>query len=326
MSNIRSRIMKLCKRNNYREAKRLKDENKDIYLGWLAENVEQNFKLEEALTEYIGKAENRLVDVGFDLSENAVIGNKSPGTGLISVACLIHEFNDTNIFEKIFSTEGSFLREKALLETASSLSVNVGAPRYLGSYSGKGFYSIYSDCVGIKQPEDYYDKVVAKFKLAEELWMAPQEKFDSIASLAFPCKYDRALANTGTVTDLISVGREVNVSEDYIRKAIELVENSPRCIFHGDFHDGNVLYDGQRFYLIDWDKWSVSRVGSGLRLTSSELLKLGSFNALLDNFRANGSSPALPAVNFFIYNAIFWLQKDKSETASYLTLLRILNL
>ena len=316
---IKKAIRELCKKNRYQDAKILKEKYSEIDLGWIDKKIESACQLEEALAQYISKEQvvARLKDLGFVvemLDETIMIED-----GIINAGCFIHDVNGYQVFEKIFINKVSFERESYLFKKIPS--EELGAPKYIGCIKGKDIFSVYYQAIDSRPMPNDVHVLSNRLRLAMKLWLSKFIITPSIQKKASSCRFEKLLKNDKIKGDLSDVFVEKNVADKTLKEMHEIARVSKKVIFHGDFHSGNMLYDGERCFIVDWDKWSFSKVGVGYLMKYRNFEEIGCFHQLIANCSLDINKQIVN--NFLLYNVMGWLEKGKTnEVAAYMDFIK----
>jgi len=306
---LQSQVRECFRRGDYLEACRLIDAHPEVDVGWLRSAAEDRANLERDIEKYLTKARarERLEALGV-LQKGQNFSSTQLRNGLVSVGAVIHEVNGRKIFEKIFASKARFSAE--LLVSSTLGGGELGVPAYIGHCSDKDLHSLYSEAVDVIQCDDDVRKAEARLNFAVLFWRNEIELPGMNEHCTSP-KFDMELKDT----DLHQKIEHLFCSENpksYFRleKFVERSINSPKRFFHDDLYDSNVLYDGKKFFIIDWEKFCLIKVGAGLHLKRKYFVKLGVEDLMLKEIESRELAK-LSLVNFCLYNIFYWYKRGR---------------
>lgn len=312
---IKDEISFLCRVKDYSKAKKIKDDNIDVDIGWLGVAIDKAVLLQDELKKYfeVSSIKKRLVDVGVLNSTEEYISSERVNGGLINVGCMKHSVENGCIFEKVVIRKSSFDRESMIFQYAKD--VQLGSPVYFGCLFDEGIGSLYYSHVESVDFENRDQKISSRFFLAENLWFNNLEVDRNLKKYAVKCKFDAFLSSEERRKSLFLLTDPKKIPYGFLVGAINKLKSSPVKVFHGDFCNGNIIKSPGRAYLIDWDKWSISKIGAGAPFNYSDMERLGFFDRILEK-NIEEKFLFFWLKNFCIYNAFFWSGKGKDLEAS----------
>ena len=311
---IRNEIKELCGKGDFSAAHRTIKQNAHLDFGWLSKAVKQRVGLETHIAKYVSKVESQSrIDRLSGTSGCTIVESTRLKNGLIAVACLVHDLGDRKVFEKVVASEKSHLRERHILETIGSR--KLGAPEYLGYFSDGRLHSVFCTAIEATECRDRELLEGAVLEFASRMWFAEQSPSVS-NSLAFNCRYAKMLKDEALLRSIEDFWKASNLRMAPVSQVVALAMDAPEKLLHGDLHSGNLIYDGSKFYLIDWDKWTSTRVGAGLRFRSADFERLDVQRRLMEK------APSMELGrhvlrNFLLYNCLRWFRRDRSESIFY---------
>ena len=305
-------IRRLFSIKDFAAAKKMKDESESIDIGWLDKAIDNAYSKRVIIDEYfnIDRVKGRLEEAGILTKPEDYFSGEILSGGLINVGCIVHNIAGQRIFEKTFIQRSSFSRESIILKHAGH--VPLGSPQHLGCFWSSEMGSIYYEYILKEKFSNDECKTRAISSLAENLWFNDFHPEEDLKKYARECRYDIFLKSEEEIDDLLSLSALARIPEQFVLNMIVKTDASPRKIFHGDFGSHNIIWDGEKPYLIDWDKWSISKIGSGAKFKFSSAKKYGVLESFSQGaYRDHDENVAL--INFCLYNAFHWSSKGKKE-------------
>ena len=278
--------------------------------------IENACRIEDLLNEYKSKEQvfKRLKYLGFDLESVESFQSIVIEDGLINSGCFVHDLKTCQLFEKVCINKASFEREFNLFKEVPSDALV--APKYFGCYKDKIIFSVYYEAVDIRLIPSKMHLRSNMLQLAIKLWMNEIYLSPMVKNKAISCEFERLMKKDNIIKSLSGIFVNKGISGDVLKEMAKLADRSNNVIFHGDYHSGNVLYDGKRYYVVDWDKWSVSKVGVGFLMKYRDFKKINFFRQFMYTCSLDINKRIIN--NFILYNVMVWMDKEKiAEVNAY---------
>ena len=313
----------LFRQKRFEEAHQLATEQ-SLNLGWLEGHIKECAALTTPLAEYESsqKTIDRLHQIGIDTDD---IESEDVLDGLVNIAARKHRCTTSGdvVFEKIYTDRHrDYARSEAHLFNTIDAD-RLCAPTFYGLYEEDSFLSVFYEFLDI-QKMSRAEFLRGKARLASHLWMLSDD--GSLGNIdSRPCVIELELSHPKHIKIIKTSCRKLGFSYRAIQDAMALYRESPKFIAHDDLSSGNICRANDRFYLIDWDKWSVSGLGAGLNLSRRELNMPIFQDAISQTAATQGVRRELLLNNLYLFNiAKLSQQRSIDDLEFYLDKLRSL--
>ena len=229
----------------------------------------------------------------------------------------------TSIIEKVFHAKNrtGFIRETTLL--ASMPPDALRTPPYLGSKIIEPFYFEYAMFAeGSTPSQDVFER---KF-----LHRALRVLWSSVPTQVLLDAYEPKRGKPLCLEEIVANGTDAAVTipggsstlpqyklESLLRKPFQVYEASPNTVFHGDLHRGNIITNGDDFFIIDWDKWVYEKPGAGSVYNGAE--DRGAVMAFLERVYGPQIKIGMPEFesNYLLFNLNHALKAKAYSSAGF---------
>ncbi|MCH8536819.1 MAG: phosphotransferase [Alkalimonas sp.] len=271
-------IRKLAERKQWLNAHKVLQKH-PLPLGWLTRHIAHLAELQTELNKVASRQQSQLRLRGFGWSLQS---SQPVFLGVVCAGAFRHQVIDRNqaistVFEKVESRKRKRSIQQQLTLFQHFTAKQLLAPEYFGSISHGHFISLIYQCIDGTHPSDE-DMSGCVHRLVQHFWGVPVPK-----TLQASAKKQEFLSKFFSVEKL---RRYLDKAEDNTqREALQWLQDQrkglvhcyrrlPAVVMHDDISSGNILIDPHDgLWLVDWDKWSLNRVGAGLRILPSQIFQ-----------------------------------------------------
>jgi len=324
---VKQKIVDAVKSNEFKEAKRLKDSFPEVDLGWLARKIEICANNHDEIVGYTSEKQSlaRLATVGLACEGEKVV-MQPVYDGKINIGCAIYRKNSGDVFEKVHFRKSSWKREKSVFGFFDSS--EIASPKYLGSYSNGVCFSVYHEALHPREAAFPLEKVHSRINLALKLWKAKLMPSEEALAVANERKYSQRLKDTSLMNELMARfvskhgrgrGSSTVPLATQLQSLVELSKSPNQVMFHSDLCADNILLCGSDSYLIDWDKWGFTQIGSGVDFHYKVVKDLRILEQINEQIPETEGGVNVAALNFVLFNVLGSIKRKRKKcTEGYL--------
>lgn len=315
-----AKVRKLAERKDWMAAHRV-IQKQPLQLGWLEGHVAHLAELQPELKKIAGRQPSQLRLRGFGWQ---LLSSKPVHLGVVCAAAFRHQVADHNqtaisVFEKVEVRKRKRSIQQQLMLFQSINVEKLLAPQYYGKVKHGSFISLFYQCIDGEHPAEA-EMAGYRVELLQHFWslkvpraLRDAGKKQAFLPQAFSAKRLQSHINKATSPAQSDALHWLLAQR---KKLIACYRRLPAVVMHEDISSSNVLIDkDKRLWLLDWDKWSLNRVGAGLKLQPSQLFE-PEVLALIDWYC--GYNPKVNKdmlrFNICLYNLVVAMKQRKLST------------